>query len=467
MAAGAVLVTAALAIGYRWEQPYIASEYVNLVHADRLGSGAGLYTDPGPGTWSFPVYFPGLYALMAPLTWITGADQIWLERLAALLSLLGVCALSARIATRLGARPTAAAVSGIGLLGFAPVGYIAGVVRPDVFALLFAAGALAAVSAWEEERRPATLLLAALLCAAMVLTRQVYAPLGLALLVAVALRDPRAAVRFAGAAAAATLAALALTELLSGGRFSDDIGVFTDLFRWSSLTELLEGELLPPNPLYVVGALGCAAGFATRARVRAAHLTWIAGAVCCLAAVKVGSSGNYLLPLMWASAVLCGPALELAWTRWARPAAAAATVALALALIPSGVDAVERADELAKATSDLGGAQATAAAQLAAVEGEVLADRFDLMLAAGRDPDYEALLLAQLELTGKRTPTELADAVRARRFAAIQASFDLEAPTPEYQGLPFWPPSVTAAARGRYCETWQGGFVWLYEPCAS
>jgi hypothetical protein len=463
----AVVVTAALAIGYRWEQPYIASEYVNLFHADRLGALDGLYTDPGPGSWSFPVYFPGLYALLAPLTWITGAEQIWLERLAALAALLGVCGLSALTALRLGAGRVAATLSGLALLGFAPVGYIAGVVRPDVFALLFAAAALAVVTRWEDERRRNLLTAAALLCAAMVLTRQVYAPIGLALLIAVAIRDRRAAVYLAAVAGAATVAVLALAELASGGAFSDDMGAFTDLFRLSSLTELLESQLWPPNPLYLLGALACLAGFLGVAKVRAAHLAWLGGAICCLAAVKVGSSGNYLLPLMWASAVLSGPVFELARARLSPPAFAAAAVALALALIPSSIDAIERADELAGTLSGLERSQEEAAKRLEAVEGEVLADRFDLMLAAGRTPDFEALLLAQLEVTGERTPTELAEALRARRFATVQASFDLHAATPEYQGLPYWPPSVVAAARSGYCEVWQGGFVWLYEPCGA
>ena len=140
---------------------------------------------------------------------------------------------------------------------------------------------------------------------------------------------------------------------------------------------------------------------------------------------------------------------------------------LAIALVPACVDAVERSRSLHDLTSELGPTQEEAVQRIAGVEGELLADRFDLVLAAGRDPDYEALLMAQLEVTGERTPTELAAAVRDRGFAAIQTSFDLGAPTPEYQGLPFWPPSVVAAAQGRYCEIWQGGFVWLYEPCAS
>lgn len=466
VAAVAVVATGAQVIAYRWEQPNIASEYINLFHADRLGSGGGLYMNPGSGTWSFPVYFPGLYALLAPLTWITGPDQIWLERLAALIALLAVCALSAQTALRLCGSRLAAAVSGLGLLGFAPVGYLAAVVRPDVFALLFAAGALAAVTRWEDERDRRALPLAALLCAAMVLTRQVYAPIAAALIVAVLIRDRGAGLRLLVGSAGATIAVLAITELASGGSFSADMKAFTDLFRLSSLTELVESQLWPPNPLYLVGAIGCAAGFAGGGRVRAVHLAWLGGAVCGLAAIKVGSSGNYLLPVMWASAILCGPTLELARARLPRPAFAVGAVALALLLVAPARDAVERSRAFGNTVASLGESQQAAAGRTAAVDGRVLGDRFDLILAAGATPNFEALLIAQMEVTGVRTPAELAEAVRERRFDAIQVSFDLFEAVPTYQGLPFWPPPVVAAARSGYCERWRGGFVWLYEPCA-
>ena len=467
LAAAAVVAIGVQVVALRWEQPHIASEYINLFHADRLASGEGLYTDPGPGTWSFPVYFPGLYALLAPLTWITGPDQIWLERLAALIALIGVCGLSARTALRLSGSRIAATVSGLGLLGFVPVAHLVGVVRPDVFALVFAAGALAAVTRWEDEREPRWLIYTALFCAAMVLTRQVYAPIAGALILAVLIRDPRAGLRTLATSVGATLAVLALTELASGGSFSADIRAFTDLVRLSSLTELIESQLWPPNPLYLIGALGCAAGFARGMTLRAVHLAWLGGAICCLAAVKVGSSGNYLLPLMWASAILGGPALELARARMSRPAFGIASVAVGLLLISPAHYAIERARAVSDLTASLNRSQDEAAERLAAIDGPVLGDRFDLALAAGRVPDFEALLLSQLELTGVRTPTELARAVHRQRFEGIQASFDLFATTPSYQGLSFWPPSVVAAARAAYCERWQGDFVWLYRPCRS
>ncbi len=454
-------------VALRWEQPQIASEYINLFHADRLASGEGLYTDPGPGTWSFPVYFPGLYALLAPLTWVTGPDEIWLERLAALIALIGVCLISARTALRISGSRIAATVSGLGLLGFVPVAYLVGVVRPDVFALVFAAGALAAVTRWEDERDGRWLIFAALCCAAMVLTRQVYAPIAAALILAVLLRDPRAGLRTLATSVGATLVVLAITELASGGSFSADIRAFTDLLRLSSLTELIESQLWPPNPLYLVGALGCAAGFRRGILPRGVHLAWLGGAICCLAAVKVGSSGNYLLPLMWASAILCGPALELTRARISKPAFGIASVAVTLLLISPAIDAVERAEAVGDLSASLNQSQEEASERIAAIDGPLLGDRFDLALAAGRHPDFEALLLSQLEVTGVRTPTELARAVRRQRFEGIQVSFDLFEATPSYQGLPYWPPSVVAAARASYCERWQGDFVWLYRPCRS
>ena len=456
VAAAAVIVTGSQLVAYHWELPFIGSEFINVFHAGRLAGGEGLYVDPGVGTWSFPVYFPGMYALLAPLSWIDGEGPIWLQRLAMLAALTGVAALAAVTARRLGAGIALAVASGLALFAFEPVGYLVAVVRPDVLGLLFAAAAVATVTRWEDERRARWIAIAALLCAATILVRQVYAPIPLALAIAVLVRDRGAGFRLLAGTALAAMLGLAITELASGGGFSADQRAFTDLFALSSLAEAAEAQLLPPNVLYVVGAAGCALGLAGSGR-RAAHFAWVGAAVACLAAVKVGSSGNYFLPLMWTSAVLVGPTLASVGRRFG-PAALTAGAALTAALLIAPVaGAIDRARSFDDGLAPLEDGYAEAVQRIEASPGEVLGDRFDLLLAAGKEPTFEALLLAQIETTGGDTPDDLVAAVAEGRFALLQSSFDLRGTVPAYQELPFWPDSVVSAARERYCELWAGG----------
>jgi hypothetical protein len=461
------VLTGLFTVAYRWEQLHVASEFINVFHAAQLADGSALYREVGPEVWSFPVYFPGVYVLLAPLTWITGSDAIWLERLAALAALIGTGWLAAWIAERLGASRPFAILSGLALATFIPVVFVVGVVRPDPFALVAAAGALALVTKWEDEGGARLLVAAAVLCAIVILIRQVYAPIPAALIVAVFLWDRRAAVLMTLGVGGAVVAGLGLTEALSDGNFREDQEAFTQLFNLGSFREVVVSQLIPPNPVYFVAAGVCWVHLVRRRDARAAHLAWLGAGVACLAAVKVGSSGNYFLPLMFASAALLGPGLEEAraalsplWVRrlW---------MATAVLLVPGALLAAYRAVEFQISASPLRSEYQAAVERIEESQGRVLGDRFDLLLAADRTPDYEPLLVSQMIDTGEREFPELLDGVRQGRFELIQTSFDLDDDVPGYNGLKFWPQSVADEMKASYCEAWSDDHVWLYEPCGA
>jgi hypothetical protein len=467
VAAAALLVVGLFAVFYRWELLGVASEYINVFHASQLGDGNDLYRELGPDVWSFPVYFPGLYVLMAPLTWVSGGDAVWLERLAALAGLVGVGWLAWWTAGRLGATRAFALLSGLVLATFIPVTFISGVVRPDVFALLMAAGALAAVTRWEDEGGARWLFMAAALCAGVVLTRQVYAPIPAALIVAVFLWDRRAAVAMAVCAGAALAAGLGLAQVLSDGAFRDDQQAFTQFFALGSLREVIVSQLVVPNPAYFVAAAGCWVHFVRRRDARAAHLAWLGAGVSCLAAVKVGSSGNYFLPLMFTSAVLFGPTLQEARSALSPRRIRQLWVVTAILLLPGALFASYTAVSSVVTASDLSSEYESAVDRIETVDGRVLGDRFDLLLAADRTPDFEPLLVSQMIDTGEQSFGPLLEGVRDGRFELIQTSFDLDDDVPGYNGLTFWPQSVADEMKASYCEAWSDDHVWLYEPCPA
>jgi hypothetical protein len=467
LAAAATIALGGLLVAYRWELT-VGSEFMNVFHADRLAHGDGLYRAWGHGISSFPVYFPGFYVILAPFTWIAGSTPIWIERLASLFAFIGIAVFAGLTARRLGASALLAVSSGLALFTFIPSPFLIGAVRPDVFAGLFAAGALYALTVWEDERGSSQLVLAGALCAAIVLTRQSYVAVPAALVLAVALRDRRAGIRMALGAATVVIVALALTQVLSSGAFLDDQRAFASDFSLGALADVLKPNLLPfPDPVFAVAVAGFAIGLLSwRRGVRAATLAWLGAAISLLAAVKVGASGNYLLPLMWASCVLLGPTLELLRPAGSRSVAVASGI-LALLLLPHAVSVAHRAIRFEDVVAPFEAASSQAVAQMRSARGPVFGDRFDLVEAAGQTPTFEVTLTSQMEVTGKYDPVGLASALRHRRYAMVQSSFDVKAPLGTYQGLPNWPPSIAAAVAGSYCQSWHEANVWLYRPCGA
>lgn len=446
-------------------------EGADLFHAERLGHGEALYRSVSTvGELHFPIYPPGFYAVWAPFTWFTGA--LWPGRLISLLAMMFTAGAVYRIARRLGAGAPAAGVGAVSLLTFPWMILLASSARPDALALAFAAGALWTITRWEDDGAQKDLVAAALLCVAMVFTKHNLAPLVLMIGVAVAIRDRRAAGRFAAILGAVSVALLMLVQLATGA-FVQTMVKFGGGMAWEPLRGTLTEVFARPHP-HPALVLAVLPILVARARPRAVHLAWFAGMLTLLTAAKVGSSMNYGALLFLASALLLPLALE--WVRVRSTLLGVALpAAIAVLLVSPTIDEVDaRRDDLAV----IDAATAADEAALAGIEahpGRVLGDRDDLLLRSGRVPEFEPYVYAQLELAGDWDPVGLRADIEAQRFALVQTSFDLDRPMVMTSGgVPRWPSSTVRAIRSAYCPLLSSTArptvaaapgIWLYEPC--
>jgi hypothetical protein len=460
---------AVLLIGFPWE--WFPGERLNTYFADRLAGGESPYRDwSEPGGLVAPIYPPGMYWLFAPFQAVFGGE-LWVGRTLATAS-FGLAGLAAyAIARGLGSTRAEGAASGLGVFAFALVGTgLVVAARPDALAVGLTGGLVAAITAWEGRRAPALLWLAAAAATALILTKHNFAPLVAGIVVAVWLRDRRAAARLALAAAAGTIALAALAQVTSGGAFFDNMSDFTRSgYSLGSLGDALEAELLPfPNPLYVVGALEVVAAMRSWRDARAVHWAWLGSLLVTLTAVKLGAAANYWLATAFLSAALLGPALARLRS-YAPAASAAAAAALALLLLPGIGDRVQTLRDFNRGLPGLEESNAEAAAVLERAGGRVFGDRPDLILEAGQDPSFDAAPFRLLADRRAWDPGPTARALGRAEFGTVQASFDLLAdPIRTYQGIPDWPPQLVHAVRASYCPLWSSGGplpVYVYEPC--
>lgn len=473
VAVGLVTTAAGLAYALRvFAHPgeWLYYEGANLFHAGRFGDAETLYRpiDSVEGL-HFPIYPPGYYLAWAPWTWVT--DAMWPGRLISLVSMGFTSVATFQIGRRLGGGVPAAAAGALSLMTFPWMVLLASSARPDSLALALAAGCLWAVTRWEDDGSSFALTSSALLGVAMVFTKHNYGPLVLAVVLAVALRDPRAARRFVAVTLMAAAITLTVVEAIAGSFLATVVG-FGGGTAWAPLrATLLEVFADPyPHPALALAVVP----IVTARRPRAAHLAWFAGFVTLLTAAKVGSSMNYGAVMFLASAALLAPALEWADSRGAVVGVAVSTV-VAVALMPA------LGDELAARRADLAvmdearRSDEQAIARLAD-RGLVLGDRDDLLLRAGHEPRFEPYVYAQLEADGAWDPNRLHEAILAGRFDLVQTSFDLDAPmVVTTGGAPRWPLTTVAAIRSTYCQAWAlpgsrptvgaASGVWLYERC--
>jgi hypothetical protein len=346
--------------------------------------------------------------------------------------------------------------------------------RPDGLAIAFGAASLMAVSEWEDARRPRALILGALAAIGMIIVKYNFAPLAAASLVAIFLRDRRAAMQFGAIVAFGSILLFSIAQVASSGAFVDNMRDFGgNGYSWAALREVLDNALLPfPNPILAVAAIEAAIGVYVWRAARSATLLWFGSFAVLATAIKIGSALNYWLPVFFASAVLLGPALRRLRLAGGPATAAAVTVGIALMLLPSTINLVTFAARTPTRLSGLQNANEDAVARITALGGRLLADRNDLAIESGHRPTYDPAF-AVLAASGKWDPRGLASEVRRRHFGAIQSRFDLQSgPIPGHQGIPVWPEAVVQAIRSSYCLAWKSPRVaseaiWIYRPCRS
>jgi hypothetical protein len=457
------LVYAVNVIVFDWE--LYVGEQQNVFFANTLANDGRLYFDWSDEQLLFPVYPPGYYVAVAPLSALAGSE-LWAGRL---FSLVCCClgALAAGLTARkLDANRSEAFVSAIAFLSVPVCMIVMFNARPDSLAVALTGGALLAATHWEDTRGRLVLWLAALACVGLVLTRPNYGPIVLALGIAFLLRDRSAALRFAAYTAGGTVLVFVLADVLTDGAFVRNMQDFNSIgYSWSNLIGVVDTVTLPfLHPVYVVAAVEVAIVLRAWRSAPSAVWAWLASIVVLLTAVRLGAADNYIVPLAFTSSVLMGPALARVRRSAGAPAAAAVAFAVALLMLPSVVQGVRELPGKLDHLADLDAANQAAVSELTTADGAFLGDRLDLALAAGGGDQIDGFNHPQFAAAGVWDAGPLAERIRAREYALIQTSVDPATPVT-------WTQQLTDAMRASYCPefseivTFPGQSIWLWRPC--
>ena len=388
-----------------------------LDQAVRLANFENVYPGGlGGAPYTISNYPPFYLLVQAPFVWLFG-PEFWYGRLISLLSVGATALLVALTLYTLTRDRIAALAAG---LTFPAIPYVlrwSSLGRVDMLGLALSWAGLFAVVRWPGRRR--TMVLAALLFVAAVLTRQTYvlaAPLT-AFVWLVAQGHRRRALELAGISCGVGLISfLALNVATDGGFFLHTVTANINEFRWERVSFNALGALLA-CPLLLLGGL-VLLWKASRDRV-----WWLVGPYLALSVPsallvgKVGSDVNYLLEL---SAALClATGALIAWQR-ERPRLRALLISLlavqvlALAqssLVPSGLQ-----DYVVDAEREVGRLSRI----VAGADGPVLTDEYmGLLPLNGKRIHLQPFEMTQLSRDGSWDQDRAVESIRRERYAVI------------------------------------------------
>jgi hypothetical protein len=202
-------VTLAFPYDLNYGEGYVLNDAVRLAH------GEPIYVDlqQFPMVRSpYPPVFPFLWSLVVPFS----GPALWPGRALEIVALSGICVVVATNARR-AARGPWPAVAAVGLVAASPFVYQwAGYARVDMLGLLFAAGGVVAAQ-WIKGRRG--LILAALLCALALWTKQTTITAALAVGLAYVLRSRRTGLAFGALLVLPSAVLAAVINSATGGEF--------------------------------------------------------------------------------------------------------------------------------------------------------------------------------------------------------------------------------------------------------
>ena len=391
-------------------------EGFNVDAAARLRRGEPLYGDPSHAPFVVTVYTPGYPALVAALM-RAGLPPLAAGRLLAFLSALGIAVVVGR-AGRDRAGWAAIAAAAVFLLDpLVPFWQVAA--RPDSTAALLAVVGVIVVETGATRRRD---VLAAVLFAASIFTKQSFIAAPAAVLLFLVDRNRRRAIRFAAAlAAACAVAALALQRASHGWFLWHTVVGNRNPFSWGRAAEL-GGQFWSRHPLQILVLLVLfLAGWRSRRRSAVALWAAIASALGTVMLGKAGSDLNYLLEAIAAIALFAARELPMEWlVRRTSPSrvAAAGLAGCAIAVAATSVAAAARVHEPVAA------AQAPyreLMARVAREPGIVVSDDACLLVDAGRLVHIQPFVMTQLAESGRWDQRPFLEELDTQRVRLIVA----------------------------------------------
>lgn len=453
--------TAASAV--RFPYPLDYGEGPILDQVMRLARFENIYrADLSQPPYTVSNYPPLFLLLQTPFAWIDG-PAYWYGRVLSLVSALVAALFLGLTVHRLTGDIAASVISGALLLAFPYLLYWSALNRVDTLALALSWAGLYAVVRWPDRRRG--LVLAVILFAAAVFTKQTYALVGpgTALIWLLQGKHYRQAARFAGGLAGVCLAVFLLLNLATGGGFFLNI-VTANANRVSHVGFMANATGLFLNAwILVMGAIGFLVverwWYPTRTWPLVLPYTMMAAATILLAG-KAGASVNYLYEP--AAALCLAAGAVVAWPGRSYLLKTAAILLLALQV--SGLVSWSRGDFLPLIRNKL--FDEVEVAQLAQMVreagGPVLSDEYmGLSPLAGQPIPYQPFEFAQLQSAGLWSPDLLIDAIEQKDFPIIvlyEPSF----------GPPMivsrWTPEIRDAIWQNYHSVENLAGAWVYLP---
>lgn len=408
--AAALAWAVARRIGHPFDLEWL--EGATLWHAQRLVDGAALYPPPSLDFVPHP-YTPLYPMVLAAVGRVAGVSYLTARALS-VASFAGALALGvAFVRAAGGSRALALAALAVPCAGYVSTGAWIDLARVDALWLLLVAAA--ATLGWRARATAWGPAAAALAMVAAFFTKQTAAPMMLALAVALAVARPRAGAVYVATLALVGLPLLWLAQRLTGGWFWFYVfavhhahGV---VWRELGLGLLRVVVLLLPALALVGAALARAARTPT-----VAYAAWMLAAATATAAVGRATPGAFIncyLPAVYFGALAAGvAAAELARAGGQR--CTLAWLALGATLLTVGTLRTRRVPTAADRA-----AGERLVARLRAVRGDVWVPSHPwLARQAGKRPLAGEMALADLAATGVPI-AGMADALRARRFAAV------------------------------------------------
>ncbi len=469
---------------YRFSLDY--TELPELGRAAALAAGETIYADPAGPPWLVANYTP-LYTALNAIAVAVFGPQLWSGRLISLLCTVGTGLLLARVARRLGARHSVAALAPLMLWSSHVVWLYGTLVRVDPLAMLLSVGALVvAHEGWLQERRPRALTTAALLLVAAAFTRQTMVAGAFALLSWLAFHDRRALARplavWAGVGLAAGLALLAATDCHAWWHL---VTANVNEYRWPN-TLWFYRELFSLYGWLLLLALGGIVTTRKSLQARLWLLYLLGAAAVSLTIGKVGASLNYLLELhaalclfatlllsrleqrpVWARlgalVVVLAGCLHTLHTPWERTSAGSARAPTHWQPLAEWAN---RQAFVSMPSLEDARAHARLAETLADVPGDIIVEDMDFTLTRGRPILLQPFEITQLARQGVVDSAPIVSAFAEERFSLVLLQFDLHGDPTQIHDDRF-SPLMRTALREHYRLVGQQAGYWIYAARAA
>jgi len=441
-------------------------------HAARIVRGDPLYQPLDRPPYSVAAYTPLYYGLVAALQAVVG-PAFWPGRLLSLLAGIAAATLIGRVTSRRAGSGWSGVFAGSLFLALGFAGRIPffALYKEDTVGVALSLGAIAALGGG---RTPSRLVLAGILAALAILTKQTFVASALAGTAWLIRENRRQAWLFSGVWLGTVLGVFAAMELANGAFLANAFFANAVPPRRDALLEnlqtLLQYQMVPLilAAMYVVDR----ARSGERPLRDLLVLYWLASFLSLVGLARPGSAHNYWIELAGSTSIL---ATLTVWDHLGRRSLEPSRAALPTLMLGANVcvllyglrSAVVPVKSFLLSRPKPEPEFAGLVERVRAEPREVLADPPDVVVLAGRRNLLELYFSAIRYIQGKWDPAPFVTRICRGDVGLVVLRYRLDSDARGvYQGYPYWPPPVLAALRERMELSKEQAGRFLYVPAA-